>query len=106
MTVKDYEELVKLLDGRIDELTKPIPSKQILRFAEAIRSAIVNEDDAEGTFSEDDYSNLLQAQIIVNEVMPQIMENIRAGLNRCPRAMVMPTCAQFAGSHFNTLTGL
>jgi hypothetical protein len=78
MTVKDYEELVKLLDGRIDELTKPIPSKQILRFAEAIRSATVNDDDSEGSFSEDDYSNLLQAQIIVNEVLPQIMENIRA----------------------------
>jgi hypothetical protein len=78
MTPKDYEELIKLLDGRIDELTKPIPSKQILRFAEAIRSAKLADEDSEGTFSEDDYGNLLQAQLIVNEALPEIMENIRA----------------------------
>jgi|GEM_PF-3004476 len=78
MTPKDYEELIDLLDGRIDELTKPIPSKQILRFAEAIRSAKLGDDDSEGTFSEEDYGNLLQAQLIVNEALPQIMENIRA----------------------------
>lgn len=77
MTPKDYEELIKLLDGRIDELTKPIPSKQILRFAEAIRSAKLSDEDSEGTFSEEDYGNLLQAQVIVNEVLPEIMENIR-----------------------------
>lgn len=78
MTPKDYEELIELLDGRIDELTKPIPSKQILRFAEAIRSAKLGDEDSVGTFSEEDYGNLLQAQLIVNEALPQIMENIRA----------------------------
>ena len=36
MTPEDYQKLVELLDGQIDDLTKPIPSKQILRFAEAI----------------------------------------------------------------------
>ena len=78
ITPKDYEELIELLDGRIDELTKPIPSKQILRFAEAIRSANFSDEDSEGTFSEEDYGNLLQAQSIVNEALPEIMENIRA----------------------------
>jgi hypothetical protein len=78
MTPKDYEELIELLDGRIDELTKPIPSKQILRFAEAIRSAKLSDEDSVGTFSEEDYGNLLHAQLTVNVVLPQIMENIRA----------------------------
>lgn len=78
MTPEDYEELIELLDGRIDELTKPIPSKQILRFAEAIRSARLGDDDSAGTFSEEDYGNLLQAQLIVNAILPEIMENIRA----------------------------
>jgi hypothetical protein len=78
MTMKDYGELVALLDGRIDKLTTPIPSKQILRFAEAIRSAKLGDEDSVGTFNEEDYTNLLQAQRIVNEVLPQIMENIRA----------------------------
>lgn len=78
MTPRDYEELIELLDGRISELTKPIPSRQILRFAEAIRSAKLADEDSAGTFSEDDYGNLLQAQLIVNEILPGIMENIRA----------------------------
>lgn len=78
MTPQDYDELIDLLDGRIDELTKPIPSKQILRFAEAIRSAKLGDGDSAGTFSEEDYGNLLQAQSIVNEILPEIMENIRA----------------------------
>ena len=78
MTPRDYEELIELLDGRIDELTKPIPSRQILRFAEAIRSAKLGDEDSVGTFSDEDYGNLLQAQLIVNEALPQIMENIRA----------------------------
>lgn len=78
MTPQDYDELIDLLDGRIDELTKPIPSKQILRFADAIRSAKLGDEDSAGTFSEEDYGNLLQAQLIVNEILPEIMENIRA----------------------------
>jgi len=78
MTPKDYEELIELLDGRIDELTKPIPSRQILRFAEAIRSANLGDEDSAGTFNDEDYGNLLQAQSIVNEALPEIMENIRA----------------------------
>ena len=78
MTPKDYEELIQLLDGRIDALTKPIPSKQIRRFAEAIRSAKLGSEDSVGTFNEEDYGNLLHAQLIVDEVLPQIMENIRA----------------------------
>jgi hypothetical protein len=78
MTPEDYEELIALLDGRIDELTKPIPSKQIRRFAEAIRSARLGDEHSAATFGEDDYANLLQAQLIVDEVLPRIMENIRA----------------------------
>lgn len=78
MTSKDYEELIELLDGRIDELTRPIPSKQILRFAEAIQSAKLGDDDSVGTFSDEDYGNLLRAQAIVNEALPEIMKNIRA----------------------------
>ena len=78
MTPEEYHELIELLDGRIDQLTKPIPSKQILRFAEAIRSAKLGDEDSVGTFSEEDYGNLLQAQLIVNESLPEIMENIRA----------------------------
>jgi hypothetical protein len=77
MTHEDYEELIELLDGRIDELTKPIPSKQILRFAEAIRSAEVGDEDSEGTYTEEDYSNLVEAQNIVNQLLPRILENIR-----------------------------
>ena len=78
MTPKNYEELIELIDGRIDELTKPIPGKQILRFAEAVRSAKLGDDDSVGTFSEKDYGNLLQAQLIVNAILPEIMEDIRA----------------------------
>ncbi len=78
MSQKDYEQLIELLDGRIDELTKPIPSRQILRFAEAIRSAELSDDDSVGTYSEEDYSNLLNAQAVVNELLPRILENIRA----------------------------
>lgn len=78
MKPKDYDELIELLDGRIDELTKPIPSKQILRFAEAIRSAKLGDDNSMGTFTEEDYGNLLKAQLIVNGTLPRIMENIRA----------------------------
>lgn len=78
MTREDYEELIELLDGRIDELTKPIPSKQILRFAEAIRSAEVGDEDSEGTYSEEDYSNLVETQNIVNQLLPRILENIRS----------------------------
>ena len=65
MSPKDYEQLIELLDGRIDKLTKPIPSHQILRFAEAIRSAELGGEDSVGTYSEKDYSNLLAAQEIV-----------------------------------------
>ncbi len=78
MTPKDYQELIELLDGRIDELTKPISSRQILRFAEAIRSAELGDQDSCGTYSEEDYNNLLEAQGIVNELLPPILENIRA----------------------------
>ena len=78
MTSKDYQQLIELLDGRIDELTKPIPSRQILRFAEAIRSAKRGDDDTVGTYSDEDYANLIQAQEIVNEMLPPILERIRA----------------------------
>ncbi len=67
-----------MLDGRIDELTKPIPSRQILRFAEAIRSAEIGEEDSVSTYGEEDYGNLLEAQRIVNELLPSLLENIRA----------------------------
>lgn len=77
MTRKDLVEQIKLLDGRIDELTKPIPSKQILRFAEAIRSADIGDEDSEGTYPQEDYSNLLKTQSIVNELLPLVLENIR-----------------------------
>ena len=77
MTPNDYQQLIELLDGRIDELTKPLPSRQILRFAEAIRSAEMGDEDSVGTYSDDDYSNLLHAQEIVNELLPPILENIR-----------------------------
>ena len=78
MSPKDYEQLVEVLDGRIDELTKPIPSRQILRFAEAIHSAKLGGEDSVGTYCDEDYSNLLAAQEIVNELLPPILENIRA----------------------------
>jgi hypothetical protein len=78
MSRKDYEQLIEILDGRIDKLTKPIPSRQILRFAEAIRSAELGDEDSDPTYSKDDYSNLLNAQGIVNELLPPILENIRA----------------------------
>lgn len=78
MTPKEYNELIALLDGRIDELTKPIPSRQILRFAEAIRSAELGDSDSVGSYSEEDYANLLHAQEIVNELLPPVLENIRA----------------------------
>ncbi|QDU14193.1 hypothetical protein CA11_19970 [Gimesia maris] len=77
MTHEDYEELIELLDGRIEELTKPIPSKQILRFAEAIRTADFGNEDSEGTYAQEDYSNLLKTQSIVIELLPRILEYIR-----------------------------
>ena len=78
MKPEDYRELVELLDGRIDELTKPIPSKQILRFAEAIRSATIGDMDSVVTYYQEDYANLLDAQSAVNELLPPILESIRA----------------------------
>jgi hypothetical protein len=78
MTREDYEQLVELLDGRIDELTKPIPSRQILRFAEAIRSADGGDENTDVTYSEEDYENLRQAHEIVNELLPSLLEKLRA----------------------------
>jgi hypothetical protein len=77
MTPEDYQQLVDVLDGRIDKLTKPIPSKQILRFAEAIRSAELGDEDSVGTYTDEDYSNLLEAREIVDELLPAILESIR-----------------------------
>lgn len=78
MTPKDYEHLIALLDGRIDELTKPIPSRQILRFAKALQSAEIGDDDSVGTYGDEDYVNLQSTQDIVNETLPKILESIRA----------------------------
>ena len=78
MTPEDYNELIELLDGRIDELTKPIPSAQILRFAEALRSAAIGGMDSVGTYDQKDYGNLLEAQNVVNDMLPPILESIRA----------------------------
>lgn len=78
MSPQEYEELIALLDGRIDELTKPLPSKQILRFAEALQSVDLEDDELAGTYGEEDYSNLLLAQSIVNETLPRILESLRA----------------------------
>ena len=78
MTPEDYQKLVELLDGHIDKLTKPIPSKQILRFAEAIRSATIGDMDSVGTYNQEDYANLLNAQSAVNELLPPILASIRA----------------------------
>ncbi len=78
MTPEDYNELIELLDGRIDELTKPIPSALILRFAEALRSAAIGGMDSIGTYDQEDYGNLLEAQNVVNDMLPPILESIRA----------------------------
>jgi len=78
MTPKDYQDQIALLDNRIDKLTRPIPSRQILQIAEAIRSADLGDEDSVGTYSEDDYANLHEAQRIVNELLPPILEDIRA----------------------------
>ena len=58
MTAKDYQEQIKLLDGRIDRLTRPIPSSHILQIAEAIRTAELGDEDSVGTYSKDDYAPL------------------------------------------------
>src|SRR5262249_49100754 len=42
------------------------------------RSADVGDSDEEGTYTEEDYGHLLQAQEIVNELLPPILEGIRA----------------------------
>jgi hypothetical protein len=78
MTPEDYDRLVNILDGRIDKLTKPIPSQQILRFAEAIRSASTTSDDDAATYGDEDYANLLETQEIVHELLPGILREIRA----------------------------
>lgn len=78
MTKEDYEELIRMLDGRIDRLTNPLPSRQILRFAEAIRSAQPGDRDSPGTYSEEDYGNLIEAQRIVEDLLPPLLESIRA----------------------------
>lgn len=78
MTPEEYDELIELLDGRIDKLTAPLPSLQILRFAEGIRSAELGDEDSVGTYSDVDYTNLLEAQTIVEEILPSILESIRA----------------------------
>lgn len=78
MSKSELEQLIQLLDGRIDELTKPIPSKPLLRFAEAIRSAEPGDFETPGYYTSEDYSNLLEVQNIVSELLPPILENIRA----------------------------
>ncbi|MDB2686972.1 hypothetical protein N9Y42_07140 [Mariniblastus sp.] len=78
MTPKDYQDQIAILDNRIDKLTRPIPSRQVLQIAEAIRSAEFGDEDSEGSYSKGDYGNLLEAQAIVNDLLPPILENIRA----------------------------
>ena len=36
MSPEEYDELIAILDGRIDELTRAVPSQQLLRFSEVI----------------------------------------------------------------------
>ncbi|MAP09113.1 MAG: hypothetical protein CMM00_09985 [Rhodopirellula sp.] len=81
MTDEDYQEQIRISDSRIDQLTKPIPSRDFRRAAEAIRSAepITNEDqEIAATYSEDDYGNLLLGYRYIKEFMPRILEGIRA----------------------------
>jgi hypothetical protein len=78
MTLKELEEQIDILDRRIDELTKPLPSTQVLRFAESLRSANPGNEQSRGTYSEEDYHNLRDTQAIANEILPQILKNLRA----------------------------
>lgn len=78
MSEDRWQQLVTILDGRIDELTAPLPSRTILRFAEAIRSATPTDDDGDGTYGPDDYANLLNTMSIVSEMLPPILASIRA----------------------------
>jgi hypothetical protein len=78
MSTRDFEELIGMLDGRIDELTKPLPSRQILRFAEAIRSAKLSTFSTQGSYGPADYSNLVQADSVLHTHLPAVLENIRA----------------------------
>jgi hypothetical protein len=79
MTPEEYDELIALLDGRIDKLTKPLPSQQMLRLATAIDSAYASvASDGVSIYGPDDYSNLLEAHEIVREYLPPILEQLRA----------------------------
>lgn len=80
MNEEDFVELVSYLDRRIDTLTKPIPSTQVLRLAESIRSAKSSEmvdEDAVDTYGAEDYASLQEALGIVTEMLPQVLANIR-----------------------------
>lgn len=81
MTDKDYQDQIRISDDRIDQLTKPIPSRDFRRAAEAIRSAtpVTNEDqELVATYDEEDYANLLLGFRYIREFMPRILLEIRA----------------------------
>ncbi len=75
MKPEDYQELVELLDGRINQAD----SKQA-NLAICGSYPIRNDShmDSVGTYNQEDYANLLKAQSVVNEMLPPILESIRA----------------------------
>ncbi|MDV6032738.1 MAG: hypothetical protein F9B45_22160 [Phycisphaera sp. RhM] len=77
MNKDELQQLVDLLDSEIDRLTKPLPSRQILRLAQAVRSATIGDWDSVGSFGAKDYANLIDAQEIMSELLPPILESIR-----------------------------
>lgn len=78
MTEKDYQRQIEILDRRITELTNLLPSREILHAAETIRSANIGDYDEEGTFTGEDYQNLVSAHYAISEFLPPILRNIRA----------------------------
>lgn len=75
--LRDAEELIKYLDRRIDSLTKPLPSSQLLRLAEGIVTAGTDSDTPVSSYNEDDYGSLLDAYEMLSEYLPEVLRQIR-----------------------------
>ncbi|OYP33877.1 hypothetical protein [Rhodopirellula sp. MGV] len=77
MRKQDYVRQIEILDRRIDELTKPVPSRDILHAAKTIAAADPGNFYRPGTFTSEDYDNLCEAKYALEEFLPRILAVIR-----------------------------
>jgi hypothetical protein len=77
-SLDEANELNEYLDRRIDKLTKPIPSAQVLRVAEGVVTAHCEDGESASNYTEEDYNNLLEAYGMLQEYIPGVLTKIRA----------------------------